>query len=239
MSEHPRDSRRDSPRFAATPRRARRRTANDASRRRRARDGDDDDPARRDDGRAGGARTTREDGGDARERDGDARDGTTRERDGREGRASEKRGKGRRRERSGGVERGGKGDARATDADDVLPHAPVVQGNESALAPWQRGGAGALPSMMKMGEVAEVGHALRERLRRRTTWRWARSRKSPHVRGTLGLAARSCQTFSRTDTSVHLFGRTSDGDVIHVEIKHARPKIERKNDGCARWQPRE
>jgi hypothetical protein len=121
----------------------------------------------------------------------------------------------------------------------VLPHAPVVQGNESALAPSQRGGAGALPSMMKMGEVAEVGHALRERLRRRTTWRWARSRKSPHVRGTLGLAARSCQTFSRTDTSVHLFGRTSDGDAIHVEIKHARPKIERKNDGCARWQPRE
>ena len=44
----------------------------------------------------------------------------------------------------------------------------------------------------------------------------------PRVRGTLGLAARPCST-SRTDTSVHFFRRTSGGDVIYGEIKHARP----------------
>ena len=70
----------------------------------------------------------------------------------------------------------------ATDAGDVLPHAPVVQGSGPAL-----------------------------------------------VHGII----------SRIDTSVHLFGRTSDGDAIHVEIKHARPRFEKKNDGCARWQPRD
>jgi hypothetical protein len=54
---------------------------------------------------------------------------------------------------------------------------------------------------MEMGEVTEVS---------------PRSRYSG-TRGTI------LPNISRTDTSVHFFRRTSDGDAIHVEIKHARP----------------